>query len=614
MIPIRKIFQNFFITLVRYPAPILSAILSFIFFLIVNHFLDAESVYARNFVFVRWGLECMSGISLFIAFDVFSELRKVGFAKRLGFILLGFCVLGLHYYSITPGMFESDGIFFSRYLIFLVCFHLMVSFIAFYESKEILSFWQYNYFLFRQFIVAFTYSITLFAGIASALWAIAKLFGFYFSDKYYTDIGVFVFLVFNTMYFLMNMPTQIDEFKLRHGFRPSVRIFVQYILLPIVALYAGILYVYMAKIIWTQYLPIGWVCVPILIFSILGILSFLLIYPIRHDKQYKLIFIFSKYYFYLVLPLLSLYFISIIQRVSTYGITEDRYLVIILGLWIAIISFYFIISKLDNITIIPISLFLLLSLSAIGPWGMFQLSVQNQLHHLEVLLKKNKLLNDDKLITVNSKTKLSSGHIESIQSILDYLNKRGEIEQIKYWLRDSDQQLLDKAVAANEPYSVYAMLGNSQISSYKIEPNVIYVNTNNSNSSSIPIAINNYKYFRKIDPYQIQDKEQIRQEDSVKGYLNKNTFYLVQDGIQCQISLDTIIQVVLNYRKDLLNKDSTKQNLSPSVIQNGISQLRIPHDSLDFIFKDKKLNIESLQIEKMNDKYQIQFMNAYLLY
>jgi hypothetical protein len=78
--------------------------------------------------------------------------------------------------------------------------------------------------------------------------------------------------------------------------------------------------------------------------------------------------------------------------------------------------------------------------------------------------------------------------------------------------------------------------------------------------------------------------------------------------------LDTIIQVVLNYRKDLLNKDSTKQNLSPSVIQNGISELRIPHDSLDFIFKDKKLNIESLQIEKMNDKYQIQFMNAYLLY
>jgi hypothetical protein len=50
------------------------------------------------------------------------------------------------------------------------------------------------------------------------------------------------------------------------------------------------------------------------------------------------------------------------------------------------------------------------------------------------------------------------------------------------------------------------------------------------------------------------------------------------------------------------------------VIQNGISELRIPHDSLDFIFKDKKLNIESLQIEKMNDKYQIQFMNAYLLY
>ncbi len=169
--------------------------------------------------------------------------------------------------------------------------------------------------------------------------------------------------------------------------------------MPIVLVYIVILYLYLFRIVMYNTIPSGWVCIPILIFAIAGILTYLLIYPIRLDSSYKTIYLFSKYFFYILLPLLSLYFIAIIKRIMPYGITEDRYLVFMLGVWLLIISVYIIISKKDNIIIIPVSLFFVLFISAIGPWGMFQLSVQNQVRRLEFLLNKNHLLVNHKLVS-----------------------------------------------------------------------------------------------------------------------------------------------------------------------------------------------------------------------
>ncbi|MBK8145817.1 MAG: DUF4153 domain-containing protein [Bacteroidetes bacterium] len=198
-------------------------------------------------------------------------------------------------------------------------------------------------------------------------------------------------------------------------------------------------------------------------FSSLGILAYLLIYPIRLDENNRIIYIFSKYFFYILLPLLSLYFIAIIKRILPYGITEDRYLVLMLGVWLFIISIYIIISKVDNIIVIPVSLFLILFISAIGPWGMFQLSVQNQVRRLELLLKKNHLLVDNKLVTPAKDFKIPEANANSIRSILNYLNKRGEIKQIQSWLNESEQKILADAIINNELNAVNAIFTNINI-------------------------------------------------------------------------------------------------------------------------------------------------------
>jgi hypothetical protein len=615
MIPFKKILNNFFQTILRFPAPILCGFLAFGFVFGMNHLLHEGGFFSKNFIIVKLAFEATAGISLFIAFDIFSEIKQVIFSKRLGFILLGFCVLGLHYYSIAPGMFSGDNVFLSRYLLFLLCFHLLVSFIAFYQSRKIKSFWQYNYFLFRRFMITLAYSITLFAGLASALWAVAVLFGFHFTDKYYLDIAAFVFLIFNTLYFLSGIPTKLEEYTVEQEFQPSVRIFVQYILLPIVLLYALILYAYMGKIIFTQHLPNGWVCIPILIFSVLGILAYLLVFPIRHDDRYKLIRVYTKYFFYFVLPLLSLYFISIYHRISPYGITEDRYLVLVLGLWLLIISVYIISSKRDNIIIIPMSLFILLSLSAIGPWGMFQLSKQNQLYHLESLLKKNDLLDEDKLITIKHNTKISSEHLSSMQSIFTYLNRRGEISAIKHWLRDSDKVALERAIKNNESYTMYALFGQKSVQEFDADIKSMYIEADSSLTKNAMISITDFHYIKKIDATEIDEEGQKNASESNIHYLIRNKLYVSNGaGSKLEFDLQPLVQNIFMNRKKMLGKKDQSNDISVANIELQSVQMSLPKDSLSIQSDGYKLMIETMNLFNPDTAFHIQYLNAYMLF
>ena len=148
MFQFNKIAKDVLATLLRFPIPILSAALAFVFIVIEIHWNTNTGADKKNFTYIKLFLECVSGISYFIAVDFYSEAKKIEWSTKTGLYILGFCILGMHFYSITPGMFDSEPVFVSRYLIFISCFHLLVSSVAFYQKNEIQNFWQFNYFLF----------------------------------------------------------------------------------------------------------------------------------------------------------------------------------------------------------------------------------------------------------------------------------------------------------------------------------------------------------------------------------------------------------------------------------------------------------------------------------
>jgi len=610
------IIKSFASTIARFPLPVLAGILSFIFLVIEIHFRNNGDEVVHDFRFLKLFLECMSAISFYIAFDIFAESQQLGKSIRLGLYLLGFCILGMHYFSITPGMFDSETIFVSRYLIFLVCFHLMVSFLAFSKSSEINSFWQYNYFLLKRIVTSLLYSVTLFLGLGSAMWALDKLFNIHFNPDYYTDLGAFILLIFNTVFFLKGMPASYDSFNKTVEFKKSVRLFVQYVLMPIIAIYITLLYLYMFKIVVNKQLPDGWVCIPILIFSILGILAYLLIYPIRLNSTNRLIYLFSKNFFYILLPLLTLYFIAIMKRIMPYGITEDRYLVFMLGVWIVIISIYIILSKVDNIIIIPISLFLLLAISAIGPWGMFQLSVANQILRLEHLLKRNHLLENGKLVRLDKRYRVPKNDASSIRSIFSYLNKRGEINAIHPWLGEEDQVKLDSAIAKNKLvyiHSIFSDLGPEDETPYELHH---YFTAPGNTLLNTSFSVEGYKKITQFDcsnnDYPSGEKESTR----IISQLQHN-------NLSFQFGKDSVITIPLGEKfRSLLHYYQTRDSIrireihasnTLKVIGESSQTIDIPGDSMIIYFENKKIVLSMMEFIKADTSYRLHRVHGFLL-
>lgn len=619
MIPFKKIAANLRTTLTRFPEPIMAAVLAFIFLIISIHFVKDNSILKREFIFAKLTLEGISGISLFFSFNLLAFAKKITTPTRLGLILLGFSVLGLHFYSITPSMFDAESIFISRYLIFVVCFHLLVSFVPFSNAAQVGIFWRYNFYLLRSFLQSVLFSISLFIGFSSALWAIGHLFGFHFSENYYVDIATFIFLVFNTIYFAMGIPESFAYFKEEKPFYQGIRIFVQYILLPIIAIYMFILYAYMFKMLLTHHIPNGWVCIPILIFAGIGTLAYLLIYPIRNDAQHRIVFLFSKYFFYILLPLLSLLFIAIIKRILPYGITEDRYLVVILGLWLLIISVYIILSKRDNIIVVPISLFLLLAVSAIGPWGMFQLSIQNQFNRLERSLKRNHLLVNNKLRALGEKQKIEQAEAASIRSILWYLNKRGEIRRIHSWLSENDQVKLKKAIEGNDMHLIHVLFG-SGIAEGTISDDFQYIlQADRRIMVNRPFAVEGFRHLLEFETITANDYQSYLKQDSneIVCVANQQTLYFIQHQdtiLQCSITSRVDELLHQQWLKDSIELKSTALQSSIQLMNQGVRVIDFIADSMQL--KDKKFNLyfQSVELRQQDSTYLIDRMNGWLLY
>lgn len=541
-------------TLKRFPLPVLASLVAFVALLLEVHEIGRSPYIVKNHIYTKIGLEAISGIALLIAFDFFVLAKGAEFSKRLGLYLLGFCILGMHFYSITPGMFDSESIFISRYLIFFVCFHLLVSCATFYHKDEIGSFWNYNWFLFLQFAKSLGFSLSLFIGLGSAVWAVDNLFGMHFEGVYYVDLAAFIFLVFNTIFFLGNIPREFSVFKVEIDYKKSIRIFVQYVMMPVTLLYMGILYLYFFKVLMEQRIPNGWICIPILIFAILGVFTYLLIYPIRQQTQNRLFYNYARFFFYSLLPLLTMYFISIIQRIKPYGITEDRYLVLILGIWMLTMSVYIILSKRDNIIIIPASLLALLAVSAIGPWGMFQLSGRNQLLRLEKILTRNKLLVSNRLIH-DPVASIPEADAQSIQSILQYLKKRGELNRLYSWLTEEDKKFLKDAIDGNELQNLNAL--------FNAERDGI------GNDGFTTIDLHADRLFFENNPTRIQAGKALLR-------LSLSTEYSFRDS-STDIHFDSGNRLTILHRGDTL----ISENLSEKV--NQLVQIGIRADSLNRI-------------------------------
>jgi hypothetical protein len=126
------------------------------------------------------------------------------------------------------------------------------------------------------------------------------------------------------------------------------------------------------------------------------------------------------------------------RRVSEYGLTEKRYLLLALGLWIAGIALYFLVSRRRDIRVIPFSLCVVTLLASVGPWSAGDVSRADQVARLRGILQRHGLLHGGKAQVADSPVDFATR--KAISAGLDYLNGVHRGAGVRAWF---DRQVLE---------------------------------------------------------------------------------------------------------------------------------------------------------------------------
>ena len=188
----------------------------------------------------------------------------------------------------------------------------------FHRGGSVAAFWEFNRILFQRILQSVLFSTILYAGLAIALWAVQSLLGVKVDWRAYYFLFLSVAFLFNTWFFVAGVPSDWQELKSEYEYPARLRMFVQFILLPLVTLYVVILYGYLVKILIIREWPrgtIGWL---VSIVSVFGMLALLLVHPLRNGPDIDGS-IFTHARSMRTVPLIVLLLMAIWRRLSELG-------------------------------------------------------------------------------------------------------------------------------------------------------------------------------------------------------------------------------------------------------------------------------------------------------
>lgn len=461
---------------------------------------------------------CSLAVPFLFALKNLSERRKHSMLTTYLIQVVGIGLLLIYYFQHPNLEKEQDRIF---YFVLNICLHLFASFSPFLVKGERNGFWQYNQHLFLRMVVSLFYTAIILIGIALALVAISELFDIHIRENWYFNTWTFLMGFLNTWIFLAGIPANFESLEKEETYPSLLNILIQYILLPLVILYVGILYTYAGKIALSGTLPKGWISYLIVSFSIAGILALLLAYPIARKEKSKWVYWFSKSYFIALIPLLILLFIAIGKRIAAYGVTEERYYVILLAGWLTYITAFSILTSFKKIKTIPVTLCLLGILSLVGPWSSFNISTQHQLHLLKNLLAKNKLLINGKIHPADSLNTISIKDKRRMSSIIEYLIEKEKLIELDRFLNMKLDTIKEKGYHYSTAYAITNYLGFQFINEWDIS----YENTEIPQAIDYNFALESTQLI-PITGYDFQGKMYINfNYDSGDKYVGENIYY-----------------------------------------------------------------------------------------
>jgi hypothetical protein len=533
-------------------------------------------------------------LTLSLSADLFSESRRLNQAKQWALRVLVLLFCGLMYSVLNPAIYQAD---IYRVALLAFAFHLAVAFVPFLYQGNLNGFWTYNKILFLRILTSGLYAGVLFIGLAIALASLHELFNINIGSNWYLRLFCVVSVGFATFFFLAGVPRDLKVLSVNeHLYPKGLKIFTQYVLIPLLSIYLAILLVYEGKIAVDWEFPKGMVSILVLGYAVLGILSLLLIYPIRGKEGNSWMHFFSSFFYLMMVPLVVLLLLAVWTRISAYGITEPRYILIILALWLSILTLYFLFSKRGNIKFIPISLCVLALLSTYGPQSAFSVSKFSQVRRLRQLVALRDHADGDQKREVIRYLVKNHG-LKSLQEFtgrdLSEIQSRVENKGVafKYRRYRIESDLVDTAFKVMKVKSISDVLASEVVAFSSEEPYAVKV-------SGYDYVIPNFDSHASSATYTIDGQQVvIRKLAGLK--------FTVQFGVADPVVFDVapLTQLIkAEYNVGSLKKDSLSQNFRLPDHSTGLQRNLGVYDG-SFILTQATLDVTRKQASDKTESF-----------
>ncbi|MBI5217560.1 MAG: DUF4153 domain-containing protein [Bacteroidia bacterium] len=589
-------------TLVRFPLPLLFAIGATGVGMYLVGLDYRETKHADRLYCIL--MACVLSAVTFIGVKLYTERQKT---KPLFTYLINVAflvALSLYYFMMPDKLNEMYVI---KFFQTAIAIHLFVSFIPFAGFNEPNGFWQYNKALFLRLLTAALYSGVLYIGLSLALLAIDNLFGVKINGNTYARLFFFIAGIFNTWFFLAGIPKNLEELQNDTSYPKGLKVFSQYVLLPLVGVYLLILYVYLFKIILQWHLPEGWVSYLILSFSVAGIFSFLLLYPIQSYSENKWIRLYSRIYYFALIPLIVLLLVAIFRRISDYGITENRYFVFVLAIWLCFITLFMLVKRLTNIKEIPLTLGLIALLTSFGPWSATSVALKSQTQKFEYLINEYHLLKNSKIIKCAEELPFKAR--QNLSSAVEYISEVHSYKLLQKYYRQNLDSLFPDTTYSHKPTELLKIMGIQYISRWQREDYAnenFYFSTDRFNSKHIfnitgyrqSFMMNEYFGYLKEDKDSVFSSDYVTKDTTVTvKYVSKTGIlsFNFKDSLHIDISLFQIVDSLK--KKHKIDEYSMKATDMVMKEENERLKVMMIVSSINGNYTDtrKKIRINNIQ-------------------
>ena len=329
-------------------------------------------------------------------------------------------------------------------LIFYVLFYL-IPIIYRNEDKE-----KYLQSVVGNQMITIGFSIVLFLGLSAIVGTIDVLL-INLPNTIYFDNFVFSASIFGVAFFVSRLKEKDENLK-DYNLPKIVEVLICYILIPLILIYTAILYLYFVKIIFTLKMPKGIVSHLVLWYTTFSLFIIIMATPITYKNKFAKFY--KKYFPLISIPLILLALFSINERIFQYGVTENRYLVVILILWL-LFNMIFIIKA--DVKWVLISFIFAVLVAIFSPFNLVNVSINSQNKRLERILKKNGIIQKKKFINKNNE--LSQRTKNEIMSIIDYFyNNASEIKRKKIKILEKTYEKPEdfmKVIGVNDSWKSY---------------------------------------------------------------------------------------------------------------------------------------------------------------